>query len=153
LSIKIVARNKKAFHDFEILEKLEAGIACVGTEIKSIREGRVNLKESYAAVRNGEIWLVDCHISPYSHGNINNHDPLRRRKLLLHRREIKRLIGKVTEKGMTLIPLLFYFNQAGRVKVELGVCKGRKTVDKRRHEQERTEEREIQKELKQRGYR
>lgn len=151
--MKLIARNKKAFHDFEIIEKLEAGLVCQGTEVKSIREGRINLKESYAAIRNGEAWLVDCHVSPYSHGNINNHEPLRRKKLLLHRQEIKRLIGKVAEKGMTLVPLAVFLNEKGRIKVELGVCKGKRTVDKRADEQERDQKREIQKILKEKGYR
>jgi SsrA-binding protein len=151
--MKLIAKNKKAFHDFEVIEKLEAGLVCQGTEVKSIREGRINLKESYAIVKRGEIWLVDCHISPYSHGNIHNHEPVRRRKLLLHRQEIKRLAGKVAEKGMTLIPLAVYLNEKGRIKMELGVCKGKKTVDKRADEQERTQKREIQKILKEKGYR
>ncbi len=153
IEMKLIARNKKAFHDFEVLEKLEAGIVCQGTEVKSIREGRINLKESYAIVKRGELWLVDCHISPYTHGNIHNHDPIRRRKLLMHRREINRLHAKVAEKGMTLVPLSVYLNEKGRIKLELGVCKGKKTVDKRADEQERTEKREIQKILKEKGFR
>jgi SsrA-binding protein len=153
IEMKLIAKNKKAFHDFEVLEKLEAGIVCQGTEVKSIREGRINLKESYAIVKRGELWLVDCHVSPYTHGNIHNHDPIRRRKLLMHRREILRLHSKVAEKGMTLVPLAVYLNEKGRIKVELGVCKGKKTVDKRADEQERTEKREIQKILKEKGYR
>jgi len=151
MTVKLIARNKKAFHDYEVVEKIEAGLALQGTEVKALREGRINLKDSHAKIRNGEMWLVECHISPYTHGNIHNHDPIRPRKLLLHGSEIRRLIGKVTEKGMTLIPLSVYFNPKGRVKVELGLCRGKKTVDKRRTEQERTEKREIEKIMKNRG--
>ncbi|HPB28565.1 MAG TPA: SsrA-binding protein SmpB [Acidobacteriota bacterium] len=151
MTVKLIARNKKAFHDYEVVEKIEAGLALQGTEVKALREGRINLKDSHAKIRNGEMWLVECHISPYTHGNIHNHDPVRPRKLLLHGSEIRRLIGKVTEKGMTLIPLSVYFNPKGRVKVELGLCRGKKTVDKRRTEQERTEKREIEKIMKNRG--
>jgi len=151
MTIKLIARNKKAFHDYEVVEKIEAGLALQGTEVKALREGRINLKDSHAKIRNGEMWLVECHISPYTHGNIHNHDAIRPRKLLLHGTEIRRLIGKVTEKGMTLIPLSVYFNPKGRVKVELGLCRGKKTVDKRRTEQERTEKREIEKIMKNRG--
>ncbi|HOB51963.1 MAG TPA: SsrA-binding protein SmpB [Acidobacteriota bacterium] len=150
MTVKLIARNKKAFHDYEVVEKIEAGLALQGTEVKALREGRINLKDSHAKIRNGEMWLVECHISPYTHGNIHNHDPIRPRKLLLHSSEIRRLIGKVTEKGMTLIPLSVYFNPKGRVKVELGLCRGKKTVDKRRTEQERTEKREIEKIMKNR---
>ena len=151
MTVKLIARNKKAFHDYEVVEKIEAGLALQGTEVKALREGRINLKDSHAKIRNGEMWLVECHISPYTHGNIHNHDPVRPRTLLLHGTEIRRLIGKVTEKGMTLIPLSVYFNPKGRVKVELGLCRGKKTVDKRRTEQERTEKREIEKIMKNRG--
>ncbi|HOT00176.1 MAG TPA: SsrA-binding protein SmpB [Acidobacteriota bacterium] len=151
MTVKLIARNKKAFHDYEVVEKIEAGLALQGTEVKALREGRINLKDSHAKIRNGEMWLVECHISPYTHGNIHNHDPIRPRKLLLHGSEIRRLIGKVVEKGMTLIPLSVYFNPKGRVKVELGLCRGKKTVDKRRTEQERTEKREIEKIMKNRG--
>lgn len=145
---KLIARNKKAFFDFEVLEKLEAGIALQGTEVKSIREGKINLKESYARVKKGEIWLLQCHVSPYTHGNIHNHDPLRPRKLLLHGREIRRLIGKVQEKGMTLTVLSVYLKD-GRIKVELGLGRGKKSADKRATQQERTERREIEKHMKQ----
>ncbi len=151
MTVKLIARNKKAFHDYEVVERIEAGLALQGTEVKALREGRINLKDSHAKIRNGEMWLVECHISPYTHGNIHNHDPIRPRKLLLHGSEIRRLIGKVTEKGMTLIPLSVYFNPKGRVKVELGLCRGKKTVDKRRTEQERTEKREIEQIMKNRG--
>ena len=113
---KLIASNKKAFHNYFILEKMEAGIALTGTEVKSIREGRVNLKDGYALVRNGEAFLCNCHVSPYSHGNRENHDPLRQRKLLLHQKEIRRLIGKSQEKGLTLVPLRMYLKR-GRVKI------------------------------------
>src|SRR5512139_2404164 len=112
---KVLATNKKAFHDYFILEKLEAGIVLLGTEVKAIREGRLNLKDSYAAVQGGEAFLFNCHISPYSHGNRENHDPTRTRKLLLHEREIRKLIGKTQEKGLTLVPLRVYLKR-GKVK-------------------------------------
>jgi SsrA-binding protein len=127
---KLIATNKKAFHDYFILEKIEAGISLLGTEVKAIREGRLNLKDSYALVRAGEVFLINCHISPYSHGNRENHEPTRARKLLLHSREIRRLIGKTQEKGLTLIPLRVYLKR-GKVKFELGVAKGKKLFDKR----------------------
>lgn len=147
---KLIAKNKKAFHEFEIFERFEAGIVLQGTEVKSIREGRINLKESYARLRNGEVWLMQCHVNPYTHGNLFNHDPVRPRKLLLHRSEIRRLIGKVREKGMTLVPLAVTLRK-GLVKVEIGLCRGKTTVDKRADEQEKTQKREIQKLLKRRS--
>ena len=122
---KLVAANRKAFHDYFILEKMEAGICLLGTEVKAIREGRINLKDSYAAVKAGEAYLLNCHISPYSHGNRDNHDPTRARKLLLHLREIRKLIGKTQEKGLTVVPLRVYLRQ-GRIKVELGESKSQK---------------------------
>jgi SsrA-binding protein len=127
---KEVAVNRQAFHNYEILERLEAGLVLTGTEIKSARDGQVNLKDSYGLVKGGEVWLLNCHISPYSHGNYANHDPLRTRKLLLNKSEIRKLIGKTTEKGLTLIPLRFYFKD-GRLKCELGLGRGRKLHDKR----------------------
>ena len=139
---KIIAQNRKARHDYEILETYEAGIALRGTEVKSLRDGRANLKDSYAAMRNGEVWLYGVHISPYSHGNINNHDPERDRKLLLHRREIRRLIGKTKETGLTLVPLQLYFDH-GKVKVELALAKGKKQYDKRESIAKRDAEREM----------
>jgi len=144
---KIVCKNKRAFHEYEILETLEAGMVLTGTEVKSLREGRVNLKDSYAKVEEGEVFLVDAHISPYSHGNIMNHDPLRPRKLLLHKREIKRLTGKVRERGLTLIPLQIYFKD-GKAKVELALAKGKRIHDKRAAIKKRDEKRELQRELK-----
>lgn len=146
-NFRVIATNKKAFHDYFILEKLEAGIVLVGTEVKSLREGRANLMDSYAEVRAGEVVLLNCHISPYRHGNINNHDPTRERKLLLHRREIKRLIGKTEQRGFTLVPLRIYF-KGQIVKVELGLVKGKKLYDKRKELKEKAIERDVQAALK-----
>ncbi len=129
-SERLFATNKKAFHDYFILDRLEAGIVLVGTEVKSVRESRINLKDSYALIRQGEPFLLNCHISPYSHGNRQNHDPLRARKLLLHHKEIRKLIGKTQEKGLTLVPLRMYLRR-GKIKVELGVARGKKLHDKR----------------------
>lgn len=144
---KPVAANRKALHDYQILERYEAGMVLTGTEVKAIRDGRVNFKDSYAAVRDGQIYLVNCHVSPYSHGNRENHDPVRQRKLLLHRREINKLAGKSAQKGLTLVPLRIYF-KAGRVKLELGVGRGKKVHDKRQTERDRDTRREIEKHLK-----
>jgi SsrA-binding protein len=129
-SIKIIAENRKARHDYFIEETFEAGIALTGTEVKSLRAGKVNLKDSYAQVINGEMVLQQVHISPYEQGNRYNVDPLRPRKLLMHKREIMRLFGKVRQEGLTLVPLKFYFSK-GKVKVELALCKGKKLYDKR----------------------
>ncbi len=139
---KIIAQNRKARHDYEIMETFEAGLALRGTEVKSLRDGRANLKDSYAAVHHDEVWLYGMHISPYSHGNLNNHDPERDRKLLLHRREIRRLIGKTKESGLTLVPLQLYFTH-GKVKVELALAKGKKQYDKREAIAKREAEREM----------
>ena len=130
LGIKPIAQNKKAYHDYFVEETLEAGIALTGTEVKSLRAGRVNLRDSYAAVEKGELWLVGVHISPYEQGNIFNHDPLRNRKLLVHAQEIRRLFGKVQVAGYTLVPTKMYFKD-GRAKVEIGLAKGKATYDKR----------------------
>ena len=127
---KVVATNRKAFHNFAILETVEAGLVLKGTEVKSLREAQVNFKDSYASIDNDEAWLIGCHISPYHHGSSANHDPDRKRKLLLHRREIARLLGKVAERGLTLVPLRLYFKD-GRAKVELGLARGKKLHDKR----------------------
>lgn len=127
---KSIAQNRKARHNYDFLEKYETGIVLAGTEVKSLREGRVNFKDSYAALRNNEVWLYGMHISPYSHGNIYNHNPERDRKLLLHRNEIRRLIGKTKDTGLTLVPLQLYFKN-GKVKVELALAKGKKQFDKR----------------------
>ena len=128
---KVVATNRKAYHDYFIEEKFEAGIVLKGTEVKSLRDRRVNLQDSYAGVKDGEVFLYHCHISPYSHGNMMNHDPVRTRKLLLHRKEINKLLGKTQQKGLTLIPLRIYFSERGQAKVELGLAKGKKQHDRR----------------------
>jgi SsrA-binding protein len=127
---KNIAVNRKARHEFSIIQTYEAGIVLVGTEVKSLREGKANLVDSYALLKNGEIWLFSLHISEYKQGNINNHIPTRDRKLLLNKSEIRKLIGKTKEKGLTLIPLRLYFKN-GRVKVELALAKGKKVYDKR----------------------
>ncbi|MFH1572642.1 MAG: SsrA-binding protein SmpB [Acidobacteriota bacterium] len=144
---KLISSNKKAFHDYSILERMEAGIVLLGTEAKSCREGRVNLRDSYAIVRQGEAFLLNCHISPYSHGNRQNHEPTRTRKLLLHAKEIRRLVGKTQEKGLTLVPLRMYLKR-GRVKVELGIARGKKRIDKRESERKKEAERETRAQLK-----
>jgi SsrA-binding protein len=138
---KTVATNKKAYHEYFILEKMEAGVSLLGTEVKAIREGRLNLKDSYAIVQAGEAFLFNCHISPYSHGNLENHNPTRSRKLLLHQKEIRKLIGKTQEKGLTLVPLRVYFKK-GRIKIELGVARGKKFFDKRETERRKEADRE-----------
>ncbi|MCX7784885.1 MAG: SsrA-binding protein SmpB [candidate division WOR-3 bacterium] len=127
--MKIVATNRKAFHNYTIFDKYEAGIQLCGTEVKSARAGGVSLNGGYAAVENGEVYLYDVNIAPYKQGNIFNRDPKRKRKLLLHKDEIKRLYGKVAERGFTLIPLKFYFNERGFAKIELALCKGKKMHD------------------------
>ena len=150
MSNKTVIVNKKARFLYEIIEVIEAGIVLQGTEVKSLRKGKVNIKDSYATIRNGEVYLVNMHISPYEQGNIFNHDPERERKLLLHKQEIKRLTGKVTEKGMTLIPLKLYFKN-GRAKVELGLARGKSTVDRRKDIARRDEQRMLERELKEKN--
>ena len=147
---KVISTNRKARHDFEILETYEAGLVLRGTEVKSLREGQVNFKDSYASIDRGEAWLVGCHIAPYHHGTDANHDPDRSRKLLLHRREIERLLGKVAERGLTIVPLRLYF-KAGRVKVELGLARGKKLHDKRASLRERESRREMEKESRARS--
>ena len=144
-----VTLNRKAYHDYQILDTFEAGIVLQGTEVKSLREGKVNLKDSYGLVKNGEVWLLNCHISHYSHGNRMNHDPVRTRKLLLHRSEIRKLIGKTTERGMTLIPIKIFF-QRGRAKCEIALAKGKKLYDKRETEKRKTIDRETRQEMKER---
>ena len=146
---KSVATNKKAYHDYFILDKYEAGIVLLGTEVKAIREGRLNLKDSYALVQRGEMFLLNCHISPYSHGNRENHDPTRTRKLLLHEKESRKLIGKTQEKGLTLVPLRVYLKR-GKVKVELGVARGKKMFDKRETERRKEADREASAAMKHR---
>lgn len=147
---KIIAQNKTARINYFIDDTYETGIVLVGTEVKSIREGRVNLKDSYAVVKDGEVWLHEMHVSPYSHGNRYNHDPLRTRKLLLHNREIKRLYGKSREKGLALVPLKVYFKN-GKVKVELGVGRGKKLYDKREDMKLKDDRRDMQRALRERN--
>ncbi len=145
---KVVATNRKAFHDYHIEDRLEAGIMLRGTEVKSLRDGLVNLRDSYASVTHGEVFLHNCHINPYSHGNIMNHEPLRTRKLLLHQKEITQLIGKTQLKGLTLIPLRIYFNPRGHAKVELALAKGKKQYDRRATIKEREAGREVERAMK-----
>lgn len=145
--VKVVAQNKKARHDYFIEQTLEAGIVLSGTEVKSIRQGKVNLKDSYAMIEGGEVIINGMHISPYEQGNIFNKDPLRDRKLLLHRSEINRLIGYTQQKGLALVPLQMYFKR-GRVKLELGIAKGKKLYDKRDDIAERDAKREIDRKMK-----
>jgi SsrA-binding protein len=140
-------RNKRAYFEYEILEKHEAGLVLRGTEVKSLREGNVSLAESYARFNGEELVLLGCHIAEYRAGNWTNHDPLRARRLLLHRRELLRLMGKVAEKGLTLVPLRLYFNARGFAKVELGLCRGKKLHDKRQAMKKRDTDREIRREL------
>ena len=147
-SEKAVATNRKAYHDYFIEEKFEAGIMLQGTEVKSLREGRVNLQDSYASVKGDEVFLHHCHISPYSHGNIMNHQPLRTRKLLLHRKEINKLLGKTQQQGLTLIPLRIYFSKRGHAKVELGLAKGKKQHDRRESIKTREASREVERAMK-----
>lgn len=129
-SIKVISQNKKAYHDYFVEEKYEAGVELFGTEVKSIREGRVNIKEAYCDIKDGEVFVLGMHISPYEQGNIFNKDPLRPKKLLLHKREILKLFGLVSQKGYTLVPLQVYLSNS-RVKIEIGLCRGKKLYDKR----------------------
>jgi len=145
---KVVVTNRKAFHEYHIEEKLEAGLVLRGTEVKSLREGRVNLQDSYATVEHGEVILHHCHVSPYSHGNIMNHDPLRSRKLLLHRKQINKIQGQTQQKGLTLIPLRIYFTPRGHAKVELALARGKKQYDRREAIKEREAGREVERALK-----
>ncbi len=149
-SEKVVATNREAYHNYHILETYECGIALTGTEVKSIREGRCNLKDSYGQVRDGEAWLFNAHISHYSHGNRENHEPTRTRKLLLHKAEIDRLLGKTQEKGLTLVPTRLYFKN-GRIKLELAVGKGKKLYDKRETERRRESDREVRAAMKEKN--
>ena len=136
-----IAENRKAFHDYHILDTWEAGMVLLGTEVKSIREGRVNLRDSFARIERGEVWLYNVHISAYSHRGYADHEPLRQRKLLMHRDEIRKLIGKTTERGMTIVPTRMYY-KSGRVKVEVGLAKGKKDYDKRETVKRREVDRE-----------
>jgi SsrA-binding protein len=145
-----IAENRKAFHDFHLLETFEAGLVLLGTEVKAIREGRVNLRDSFARVEDGEVFIYNVHISPYSHRGYADHEPLRKRKLLLHRSEIRKLIGKTVEKGMTLVPTRLYFKD-GRVKVAVSIAKGKKDYDKRETIKKRETDRETRAAVKSRG--
>jgi len=149
-ALKTIAENRKARHDYHILDTWEAGVALLGTEVKSIREGRVNLRDSYARIDNGEVWMLNVHISPYSHRGSAAHEELRQRKLLLHRDEIRKMVGKVAEKGLTLVPLELYFKN-GRVKVRLALAKGKQAHDKRETIRRREVERETRAAVKSRA--
>jgi len=149
---KIIAKNKKAYFSYTIIDKFEVGIVLHGTEVKSIRQGKVNIKDGYAVIRNGEVFLQNCHISPYSHGTYDNHDPLRVRKLLMHKLEIRRLVGKVKESALTLVPLKLYITQRGLVKLEIGLAKGKKLHDKRESMKAKSAKREIARVMKGRNY-
>lgn len=148
---KDIAVNRKAFHDYFILERYEAGVQLAGTEVKSIREGQINLKDSFCIVKNNELWMHNVHISPYEKGNIFNRDPVRPRRLLMHKREIVKLNAKIMQDGVTVIPLSVYFKE-GLVKIELGLCKGKKLHDKRNSEAERESKRDIDRVLKERNF-
>jgi SsrA-binding protein len=146
---KIVADNRKALHDYHILETFEAGVALLGTEVKAIREGRVNLRDSYGRVEDGELFVLNIHISPYSHRGYADHEPLRRRKLLLHKHEIRKMVGKTAERGMTLVPLRMYF-KGGRIKLSIGLARGKKDYDRRETIKRREADRETRAALKER---
>ncbi len=146
--MKLLANNKKAYHDYFIEEKYEAGIVLTGTEIKSMRQGRLNLKDSYARIHEGELYLYHMHISPYEQGNRFNVDPLRPRKLLLHKQEIRKLIGLTSLKGLTIVALSVYLNKDGRAKVEIGVARGKKNYDKREDSAKKDSDRKIQQAMK-----
>ena len=146
-AIQVVANNKKAFHDYFILERFEAGIELFGTEVKSLRLGKVNLRDSFCTIKNGEIFVNGMHISPYEQGNIFNRDPHRVRRLLMHKREILRLFGQVKQQGLALVPLSLYFKQ-GRAKLEIGLCKGKKQYDKREAAAERDAKRDMERKIR-----
>lgn len=144
--VKIISKNRRALHEYHVLDSWEAGLALVGTEVKALRDGRVNLGDGYGEIRGGEAWLCKVHIGPYDMGNRENHDPFRRRKMLLNRREIRKIEPRVEEQGLTLIPLKLYFKQ-GRVKVEIGLCRGKKLHDKREDKARKDVQRRIAKEI------
>ena len=146
---KEIINNRQAYHEYHILEKFEAGAVLVGTEVKSIMEGRIQLKDSYVSIKDGEVWLFNVHISPYSHGNKQNHDPMRLRKLLLHKKEIEKLEKETVQKGMTLVVTAIYWKN-GRIKFEIGVAKGKKLFDKRETEMRKTVDKETRQQLKER---
>jgi SsrA-binding protein len=147
---KTISNNKKAFHDYFVEERFEAGLVLTGTEVKSLRENGASLRDTFATIRGGEAWLHGVHISPYSHGNRANVEPERPRKLLMHRKEIRYLLGKVKERGYTIVPLRLYFNEANRVKVELGLGRGKKLYDKRATIAERDAKRDAERDLRER---
>ena len=149
-SLKTIAQNKKAFHEYFVVESFEAGIELCGTEVKSIRQGRVNMKDSWCTIEDGELFVKGMHISPYEQGNIFNKDPLRVRRLLMHRREIMRLLGQVKQDGFSLIPISLYF-KGSRVKMQLGLCKGKKLYDKRADMAAKAAKRDIERAVKQRN--
>ena len=146
--MKVIAKNKKAVFNYAIIESLEVGISLLGSEVKSIRDGKISLKESYAEIKNGEAYLVSCHISPYEAANRFNHDPLRERKLLLHRQEIKKWMGKIKEKGLTIVPVKVLITARGKVKVEIALVRGKRAYQKREAIRERDRDREMRRELK-----
>ena len=146
---KLIVDNRKARHDYELLERFEAGLVLTGTEVKSLREGRASLGQAFGDVRDGEVWLVNAEIATYDKGNISNHEPMRDRKLLLHRREIEQLGDKVAQRGMTLVPLVLYF-KGGRAKLELGLAKGKEGRDKRQAISDRDARRQLEREVKER---
>ncbi len=148
--LQTVANNKKAYHDYFVIESYEAGIELFGTEVKSVRQGKINLKDSWCSVDNGEMFVNGMHISPYDHGNIFNRDPMRKRRLLLHKREIEKLFGLTKQQGYALIPLSAYFNR-GRLKIQVGLCKGKKNYDKRETIARKDAEREARREFKERN--
>jgi SsrA-binding protein len=145
--MKIVAQNRKAYHDYFIEESVEAGMILTGTEVKSLRDGKANLKDSYVIIKDSEVYLLNCHISPYTHGNIMNHDPVRTRKLLLHKKEIVRLQAEAAQKGYSIIPLKIYFKD-GRAKTEIGLAKGKKQYEKRETIKKKEADREIERAMK-----
>ena len=146
--MRVIATNKKAYHNYEIFDSYEAGISLLGSEVKSIRDGRISLKEGYAEIKGGEVYLINCNVSPYEPANRFNHEPKRERKLLLHRRQIKRLIGKIKEKGFTLVPTKVLINDKGKVKVEIALAKGKRAYQKKEAIKERDLERELRAEIK-----
>ena len=150
-SMKLVANNKKAYHDYFVDEKFEAGLVLHGTEVKSLRLGKCSIKEAFIRIENGEVWVYGMHISPYEMGNIFNKDPLRPKKLLLHKYEINKLFGKIKERGVTLVPLQVYFKD-GKAKIEMGLCRGKKLYDKRQDIAKKDQKREAEKEFKIRNF-
>lgn len=149
--VKIIAKNKRAFHEYEVMDRYEAGLQLTGTEVRSLRENNCQMTDSFALVRNGEVWLHNVHIPPFAQGNINNPDPDRKRKLLLHKREIHQLQEAIREKGMAVVPLKMYFSKNSLVKVEIAIARGKKLYDKRATMASRDSKREIERALKQRS--